>query len=45
MKDINGRKFHKNDVQISIENTDTNAPTIIRNIVPGPNIVPTINIP
>ncbi|KAJ6634986.1 hypothetical protein Bhyg_13568 [Pseudolycoriella hygida] len=41
----NGRKFHKNDVQISIENTDTNAPTIIRKMVPGPNIVPTINIP
>lgn len=45
MNDISGTKFHKNEVQISMEKTETNAPTIIKKIVPGPKMVPTINIP
>lgn len=39
-----GYKLYSKEVQLSIRKAATKAPTNIRNIVPGPKIVPPINI-
>lgn len=44
MKPKIGYRLYSKEVQLSIRKAATKAPTNIRNIVPGPRIVPPINI-